>query len=76
MKINNKGFAVSTIMYMILIMAITLIILTLTILSSRQLILDKIKSEAMDNIYSIEESKLPSEYQEVEYIESSGVSTF
>ena len=54
MKLNNKGFAISTIMYMILIMAVILITLTLTLLSSRKLILDKAKQEARDNIYNVE----------------------
>ena len=54
MKLNNKGFAISTVMYMILIMAVILITLTLTLLSSRKLMLDKSKQEAEDNIYNIE----------------------
>jgi hypothetical protein len=53
MKLNNKGFAISTIMYMILIMAVILITLTLTLLSSRKLILDKTKQKARENIYDI-----------------------
>lgn len=52
MKLNNKGFAISTVMYMILIMAIVLITLTLTLLSSRKLVLDKIKQETLNNIYN------------------------
>ncbi|MBR6690527.1 MAG: hypothetical protein IKL65_04275 [Bacilli bacterium] len=68
MKLNNKGFAISTIMYMILIMAVLLITITLTLLSSRKLVLDKTKQETLENIYS----KLPSQYQEVEHIESTG----
>ena len=52
MKLNNKGFAVSTIMYMILVMAVILITLTLTLLSNRKLILEKTKDEAKENIYS------------------------
>ena len=54
MKLNNKGFAISTIIYMILIMAVILITLTLTLLSSRKLILDKAKQEARDNIYDVQ----------------------
>ena len=72
MKLNNKGFAISTIMYMILIMAVILITLTLTLLSSRKLILDKSKQVAKENIYEILERRLPDEYKEVEYIESTG----
>ena len=78
MRLNNRGFAISTIMYMILIMAIILITLTLTLLSSRKLILDKTKQEAKEIIYSVieetvpEESILPEEYQQVVYLESTG----
>ena len=46
---NNKGFAVSAFMYMLLILGIILILATLSILSSRKMILDKQKSVAMDN---------------------------
>lgn len=53
MKLNNKGFAISSIMYIILILAVILISVTLAILSSRKLILDKIKKETTDNIYGI-----------------------
>lgn len=70
MKLNNKGFAVSTIMYMILVMAVILITLTLTLLSNRKLILDKTKEEAKENIYTF--IRLPLKYQELEYIESTG----
>lgn len=51
MKLNNKGFAVSTIMYLILVLAIILISLTLAILGNRKLVLDKIKDEALYDIY-------------------------
>lgn len=67
MKLDNKGFAITTIMYMILVMGVVLIVLILSMLSSRRLILEKTKHEALNNI-----KDLPSEYQEVEYIESSG----
>ena len=52
MKLNNKGFAISSVMYMILIMAIVLITLTLSLLSSRKLVLDKIKQETLNDIYN------------------------
>ena len=51
MKLNNKGFAISTIMYMILILAVILILATLSILGSRKLIIDKVKDETYNNIY-------------------------
>ena len=46
---NNKGFAVSTFMYMLLVLGIILLLATLSILSSRKIILDKQKNTAMDN---------------------------
>lgn len=58
MKLNNKGFAISTIMYMILILAVILIIATLSVLGSRKLVLDKQKSEALDNIYTLEDQQI------------------
>lgn len=54
MKLNNKGFAISTIMYIILIMAVVIITLTLSLLSNRKLVLDKIKSEVIGNLYKNE----------------------
>ena len=50
MKLNNKGFAVSTFMYMILLLAMILILATLAILSSRRMILDKQKNNAIEEI--------------------------
>ena len=54
MKLNNRGFAISTIMYLILVVAVILITLSLSILSSRKLILDKIKKEALNDVYNVE----------------------
>ncbi len=51
MKLNNKGFAISTIMYIILVLAVILITLSLSMLSSRRLILDKIRQESLNNVY-------------------------
>jgi len=68
LKLNNKGFAISSIMYIILVLAVVLISLTLAILSSRKLILDKLKQDVFENIYN----QLPRKYQQVEYIESTG----
>ena len=51
MKLNNKGFAVSTIMYMILVLAVLVMALTLTALNGRKLIIDKQKNIALTNIY-------------------------
>ena len=51
MKLNNKGFAISTIMYMILVLAVLVMALTLTLLNGRKLIIDKQKKIALNNIY-------------------------
>lgn len=50
MKLNNKGIAITSIMYIILILAIILMAATLGILSSRKLILDKIKAEVSNEL--------------------------
>ena len=52
-KLNNKGFAISTIMYIILVFALLLVIATMTILSSRKLILDKTKKEVLHKIQKV-----------------------
>lgn len=49
-KLNNKGFAISTIMYIILVFALLLVIATMTMLSSRKVILDKTKKEVLHKI--------------------------
>ena len=72
MKLNNKGFAVSSIMYLILVMAIILISITQTLLGNRKLVLDKIKNNAKNEIYSLGDEKIPEEYQRVDYIASTG----
>ena len=58
MRLNNKGFAISSILYIILVLAIILIVLSLTMLSSRSLVINKVKNEAMDNIYNMPYKKV------------------
>ena len=60
MKLNNKGFAISTIMYMILVLAIILIVLVLSILTSRQIMLDSVKKDVLSDIYGSNSTKSPS----------------
>ena len=70
MKLNNKGFAITSIIYSMLILFLTLVVLIIGNLASRKAIFDKQKEEILDKF---EEYKtLPSEYQELEYIESTG----
>ncbi len=50
MKLNNKGFALSGIIYSILILFLVLIFAVLTVLGSRKLILDKLKNDVMNEL--------------------------
>ncbi len=52
MKLNNKGFAISTVMYIILIMALVLIVSILGMLSSRKMTLDKVKDATLTEVKS------------------------
>lgn len=51
MKLNNKGFAVSSIMYLILIIAIILVSITLAILANSKLILDSKRNDVLKDMY-------------------------
>jgi len=51
-SIFNNGFAITSMIYLILVMAIILVTLSLAILNNRHLILDKQKDKSFDNIYS------------------------
>ena len=48
MKLNNKGFAISSIMYLILVLALIVVSITLVTLSNRRIVLDKLKSLGME----------------------------
>ena len=50
LKLNNKGFALSGIIYSILILFLVLIFAVLTVLGSRKLILDKLKNDVMNEL--------------------------
>lgn len=50
MKLNNKGFAISTIMYMILILGLIFVALCLTVLNSRSKVLNNLKKEVQDKV--------------------------
>lgn len=55
MKLNNRGIAITSVVYMILVLGIILILTTLGMLSSRKLVLDKIKKDTYSEIMSVEE---------------------
>ena len=61
--LNNKGFAISGIIYSILILFLLLIFSILAILGSRKLIIDKFKLDVLNKIYGNELEK-----EEVVYI--------
>lgn len=73
MKLNNKGFAISSIMYLILIMAVLLILVTLSLLGNRKLVLDKLKDSIKGEIYTeLAEEQFNRLYERLDYIESTG----
>lgn len=50
MKLNNKGFAISSMLYSILLLFLMLIVGVLAMLGNRKVILDKIKNEIITDI--------------------------
>lgn len=48
LKLNKKGFAISSIMYLILVLALILISLTITLIISRKIIIDKQKKDVLN----------------------------
>lgn len=53
---NNKGFAISTMMYMILILGLTIVAIVLSMFNTRGNILGKLRSSVQDEINDTEES--------------------
>lgn len=49
-KLNNRGFAVSSVLYPILILTIFLIVQVLTMMASRKTVLDKNKQQLLDSV--------------------------
>ena len=56
MKLNNKGFAISGILYAVMILFLTIIISLLALMANRKLILDKYKKEVKSNLNSSSET--------------------
>ncbi|MCI8545536.1 MAG: hypothetical protein HFH09_04855 [Bacilli bacterium] len=50
MKLNNKGFAISSMLYSILLLFLMLIVGVLAILGNRKVILDKVKNEIVTDL--------------------------
>ena len=70
MRLDKKGFAISSIIYSILILFLLLIFGVLSLLGSRKAISDKLKNDVMDNLNGdkIEENK------PIDYVDASGAS--
>ena len=65
---NNKGFAVSGIIYSILILFLILIFSILSIMGARKMVLDKLKNDVMNELND-------EGYSEVNYKDNSGANT-
>lgn len=50
MNLNNKGFAITAVIYSMIVLFLMMLLLILIMLSSRKIILDKQKTEALNNI--------------------------
>lgn len=69
MKINNKGFAITSIIYSMLILFLTLVVLIIANLASRKVVFDQQKEDILDKFSS---NIVSEEYQKIEYIKSTG----
>ena len=67
MKLDNKGFVVSTLMYALLITFLFLIIGIITLLANRKMILDKLKKDIKGNINEISSYDFYSDGEAVYY---------
>ncbi len=50
MKLNNKGFALTSMIYMLIVLFLMIMLLVLSNLAQRKVVLDKIKSEVKENL--------------------------
>lgn len=50
MKLNNKGFALTSIIYMLIVLFLMIMLLILANLAQRKVVLDKIKSDVKENL--------------------------
>lgn len=50
MKLNNKGFALTSIIYMLITLFLMIMLLVLANLASRKVVLDKIKSDVKNKL--------------------------
>lgn len=50
MKLNNKGFALTSIIYMLIVLFLMILLLILANLATRKVVLDKIKNDVKENL--------------------------
>ncbi len=68
---NNKGFAISGILYSILILFLVVLALFLFNMKNKKTILDSLKQDTMDSIDGIDRKKMRIDAREVEYSKNS-----
>lgn len=56
MRLNNRGFAISSVLYITLVLFLILIVSLLAMMSSRKNILDKMRKDAYNSINGITQS--------------------
>ena len=71
---NNQGFAISGILYSVLVLFLVIIALFLFNMQGKKYILDTLKADTMDSIDGVNRRKIRIDAREVEYsIEGSNV---
>ena len=56
MKLNNKGFAITSILYAVLILFLSLILAMMMLLANRKMVLDKYKANVREELNSSKET--------------------
>lgn len=76
MRIDNKGFAISSMLYSILLLFLMLVLGVLGVLGNRKIILDKIKSEVITNLTQNKAYDFSFEHKNILLANTSKVSNF
>lgn len=76
MRINNKGFAISSMLYSILLLFLMLLLGVFSILGSRKVVLDKIKSEIVTDLTQNRSYNFLFEHQDIALSNTSKVNGY
>lgn len=76
MKLNNRGFAISSMLYSILLLFLMLIVGVLAILGNRKIILDKVKNEIVTDLTQNKAFDISFEHKNILLANTSKVSDF